>query len=76
MENKDQSLAENPCATGTSKCRTQVLTLGLNWYVREGVRLMLNYYLTENVIGNAGPGTPNRTDRPSVISFHRFRRML
>jgi phosphate-selective porin OprO/OprP len=33
------------------------------------VRLMLNYYLTENAIGNAGPGTPNRTDTPSVISF-------
>lgn len=69
MENKDQSLAENPCDTGTTKCRTQVLTLGVNWYVRKGVRLMLNYYLTENFIGNAGPGTPNRTDSPSVISF-------
>ena len=69
VENKDQSLAENPCGTGTSKCQTQILTLGLNWYVREGVRLMLNYYLTENSIGNAGPGTPNRTDSPSVISF-------
>lgn len=69
VENKDQSLVADPCGTGTSKCRTQVLTLGLNWYVREGVRLMLNYYLTENAIGNAGPGTPNRTDTPSVISF-------
>ena len=69
VENKDQSLAENPCGTGTSKCKTQILTLGINWYVREGVRLMLNYYLTENTIGNAGPGTPNRTDTPSVISF-------
>jgi phosphate-selective porin OprO/OprP len=69
VENKDQSLAENPCGTGTSKCKTQILTLGINWYVRDGVRLMLNYYLTENTIGNAGPGTPNRTDTPSVISF-------
>lgn len=69
IENRDQSLVADPCGTGTSKCRTQVLTLGLNWYVRKGVRLMLNYYLTKNAIGNAGPGTPNRTDTPSVISF-------
>jgi len=69
MENRDQSLVADPCGTGTSKCRTQVLTLGLNWYVRKGVRLMLNYYLTKNAIGNTGPGTPNRTDTPSAISF-------
>lgn len=69
MENKDQSLAENPCGTGTSKCQARVITLGVNWYVRKGVRLMLNYYLTEANIGNAGPGTPNRKDSPSVISF-------
>ena len=69
VENKDQSLVENPCGTGTTKCQTQIFTLGVNWYVREGVRLMLNYYLTENAIGNAGAGTPNRTDSPSVISF-------
>ncbi|BCT67930.1 Porin P [Nitrosospira sp. NRS527] len=69
VENKDQSLVENPCGTGTTKCQVQVLTLGVNWYVREGVRLMLNYYLTEAEIGNAGPGTPNRKDSPSVISF-------
>lgn len=69
IENRDQSLAENPCGTGTTKCRTQVFTLGVNWYVRKGLRLMLNYYLTENALGNAGAGTPNRTDSPSAISF-------
>ena len=69
VENKDQSLLENPCGTSTTKCRNQILTLGVNWYVRQGVRLMLNYYLSEAAIGNAGAGTPNRTDHPSVISF-------
>lgn len=68
-ENMDQSLAADPCRTGTSKCEVQIITLGANWYVRKGLRFMLNYYLTEAAIGNAGPGMRNRKDNPSVISF-------
>lgn len=68
-ENTDQNPGADPCRTATSKCEVQVITLGANWYVREGLRFMLNYYLTEASIGNAGAGTPNRTDSPSVISF-------
>lgn len=65
----DQSLDAGPCRTGTSKCEVQIITLGANWYVRKGLRFMLNYYLTEAAIGNAGPGMRNRKDNPSVISF-------
>jgi phosphate-selective porin OprO/OprP len=68
-KNTDQNPGADPCRTGTSKCEVQVITLGANWYVRQGLRFMLNYYLTEAAIGNAGAGTPNRTDSPSVISF-------
>ncbi|HET7061165.1 MAG TPA: porin [Nitrosospira sp.] len=68
-ENTTQSLTADPCGTGTSKCEVTVITLGANWYVRQGLRFMLNYYITEAAIGNMGPGTPNRTDQPSVISF-------
>ena len=68
-ENLAQSLIADPCGTGTSKCQVEVITLGANWYVRQGLRFMLNYYLTEASIGNSGPGTPNRKDSPSVISF-------
>ena len=68
-ENTNQSLAADPCRTGTSKCEVQVITLGVNWYVRQGLRFMLNYYITEAAIGNAGAGTPDRKDNPSVVSF-------
>ncbi|SFN32083.1 phosphate-selective porin OprO and OprP [Nitrosospira briensis] len=68
-ENMAQGPGADPCRTRTSKCEVQVITLGANWYVREGLRFMLNYYLTEAEIGNAGSATPNRTDSPSVISF-------
>ena len=68
-ENMTQSLGADPCHTGTSKCEVTVITLGANWYPRQGVRFMLNYYITEAAIGNMGPGTPNRTDNPSVVSF-------
>ena len=68
-ENLDQNLMEDPCDTRTTKCRVEVITLGANWYVRQGLRFMLNYYLTEASIGNSGPGMPNRKDSPSVISF-------
>lgn len=68
-ENKDQNLVANPCVTGTSLCQVQSITLGVNWYVKPNTRFMLNYYIAEADIGNAGPGTPDRTDSPSVISF-------
>lgn len=69
VENLDQSLIADPCRTGTSKCRVEVITRGANWYVRQGLRFMLNYYITEADIGNTGPGRPRRRDMPSVISF-------
>jgi phosphate-selective porin OprO/OprP len=68
-ENMAQSLIADPCGTGTSKCQVEVITLGANWYVRKGLRFMLNYYLTKASIGNSGPGTPNREDSPAVLSF-------
>jgi phosphate-selective porin OprO/OprP len=68
-ENTAQRLNADPCGTGTSKCQVEVITLGVNWYVRQGLRFMLNYYITEAAIGNTGPGTPNRTDNPAVLSF-------
>lgn len=68
-ENTDQSLSSDPCRTETSKCQVRVMTLGINWYVRQGLRFMLNYYLTEAAIGNPGAGTPDLKDTPSVISF-------
>lgn len=46
----------------------QSITLGVNWYIKLNARVMLNYYLAEADIGNAGIGTPDRTDNPSVIS--------
>lgn len=68
-ENLDQGLTSNPCRTGTTKCRVEVITLGANWYVRQGLRFMLNYYMTEADIGHAGPGSPRQQDMPSAISF-------
>ena len=68
-ENTTQSLIADPCRTATSKCQVEVITLGANWYVRPGLRFMLNYYVTEASIGNAGAGTANRKDEPYVISF-------
>jgi phosphate-selective porin OprO/OprP len=68
-ENTTQSLIADPCRTATSKCQVEVITLGANWYVRPGLRFMLNYYVTEASIGNAGAGTTNRKDEPHVISF-------
>jgi phosphate-selective porin OprO and OprP len=68
-ENTTQSLIADPCRTATSKCQVEVITLGANWYVRPGLRFMLNYYVTEASIGNAGAGEVNRKDEPYVISF-------
>ena len=68
-ENTTQSLTADPCRTATSKCHVQVITLGANWYVRPGLRFMLNYYVTEASIGNASPGAVNRKDEPFAVSF-------
>ena len=68
-ENVTQSLTADPCHTATSKCQVEVITLGANWYVRPGLRFMLNYYVTEASIGNASPGAVNRKDEPFAISF-------
>ncbi|MDV6345626.1 porin [Nitrosomonas sp. Is37] len=68
-ENINQSLSADPCKTGTSKCQAQVITLGINWYPYQNIRFMLNYYLAEANIGDAGSGTPTRKDNPSVLSF-------
>lgn len=68
-ENTSQSLAADPCGTGTSKCQVQIITLGANWYVRQGLRFMLNYYVTEAGIGHAGNSATDRRDNLSVISF-------
>ncbi|WP_090369624.1 OprO/OprP family phosphate-selective porin [Nitrosospira sp. Nl5] len=68
-ENMSQSLAADPCGTGTSKCQVQIITLGANWYVRQGLRFMLNYYMTEAGIGHGGNSPTDRRDNLSVISF-------
>lgn len=68
-DNIDQSLIANPCKTGTSKCQVQVITLGVNWYPYQNVRFMLNYYLSEAMMGNTGPGTPAHKDNLSVVSL-------
>jgi len=67
-ENINQNLTADPCKTGTSKCQVQVITLGVNWYPYQGIRFMLNYYLTDAMIGNAGLGTLTRKDSLSVLS--------
>lgn len=68
-ENLTQNLSENPCHTNTSKCQVQIITLGINWYLYQNTRLMLNYYLTESLNGNTGHGTPTRTDHFSTLSL-------
>jgi phosphate-selective porin OprO/OprP len=68
-ENFSQSLNNNPCRTGTSRCQVQIITLGINWYPYSNVRLMLNYYVTEAMLGHTGHATPARTDHFSVLSF-------
>ena len=67
-ENSNQNLAADPCRTGTSKCQIQVITLGVNWYPYQGIRFMLNYYLTEALIGHADLGTQTQKDKLSAVS--------
>lgn len=68
-ENFNQSLTADPCSTGTSKCQVQIITLGVNWYPCQGIRFMLNYYITEATTGNTGLGTSTRDDNLHVLSF-------
>lgn len=68
-ENFTQSLNADPCKTATSQCRVQVITLGINWYPYPNTRLMLNYYLTNAMIGHSAHGAPTRADHFSVLSF-------
>jgi phosphate-selective porin OprO/OprP len=68
-ENINQNLIADPCRTDTSKCQVQVITLGVNWYPYQNIRFMLNYYLSEAMIGNTGLGTPTRKDNLSAVSF-------
>lgn len=68
-ENFNQNLSADPCRTGTTKCQVQVITLGINWYPYPNIRFMLNYYISEALIGNTGLGTPVRKDNLSVLSF-------
>ncbi|MDP1548654.1 MAG: porin [Nitrosomonas sp.] len=67
-ENINQNLTADPCRTGTSKCQVQVITLGVNWYPYQGIRFMLNYYLTEAMIGHADLGAQTQKDKLSVLS--------
>lgn len=67
-ENSNQNLTADPCRTGSSKCQVQVITLGVNWYPYQGIRFMLNYYLTGAMIGHIGAGTPAQKDNLSVLS--------
>ncbi|SFW15369.1 OprO/OprP family phosphate-selective porin [Nitrosovibrio sp. Nv17] len=68
-ENLNQSLLADPCRTGTSKCQVQIITLGINWYVRKNWRFMLNYYFTDAAIGHASMHAQNRNDTLSAVSF-------
>ncbi|MBX3616549.1 MAG: porin [Nitrosomonas sp.] len=67
-ENFSQSLNANPCKTGTSKCQVQIITLGANWYPYSNIRLMLNYYLADAMLGHSSHDTAARTDHFSVLS--------
>lgn len=67
-ENINQNLIADPCRTDTSRCQVQEITLGVNWYPYQGIRFMLNYYLSEAMIGNMGLSTPTRKDNLSVVS--------
>ncbi|GKS69929.1 phosphate-selective porin OprO and OprP [Nitrosomonas sp. PY1] len=68
-ENSSQNLMENPCKTGTSKCQSEVLSLGMNWYPHPNIRFMANYSIAEAMLGNAGNNTPVRRDHLSIFSF-------
>lgn len=68
-ENIHQNLTANPCGTNTSKCQVQIVTFGINWYLQQNIRFMLNYYLSEAMLGSSGLGTPTRKDHLSAISF-------
>lgn len=68
-ENVQQSSFADPCRTSTSKCQVQVITFGVNWYPTPNVRFMLNYYISEAMLGTAGLGTVSHKDHLSALSF-------
>ncbi|MBL8497845.1 porin [Nitrosomonas sp. JL21] len=68
-ENLQQSLIADPCRTSTSKCQVQVITFGVNWYPTPNVRFMLNYYISEAMLGTSGLGAPSHKDHLSALSF-------
>ena len=68
-ENLQQSLIADPCRTSTAKCQVQVVTFGVNWYPTSNVRFMLNYYISEAMLGTSGLGVPAHKDQLSALSF-------
>jgi len=68
-ENLQQSLIADPCRTSTSKCQVQVITFGINWYPTPNVRFMLNYYISEAMLGTSTLGAPAHKDHLSALSF-------
>lgn len=68
-ENLQQSRIDDPCRTSTSKCQVQVITFGVNWYPTANIRFMLNYYISEAMLGTLGLGVTPHKDHLSTLSF-------
>ncbi len=68
-ENTRQNFQADPCKTGTSKCRVEIMTFGANWYPNPHVRFMFDYYLTEAMIGITDSNPLAHKDNLSAFSF-------